>query len=361
MDLTLFVRFGLIDLMIELSEEQILVLKQAHKVVREKKLADRIKAVLYLHYGLSYEQTAKLLMLDETTLRRYVTKFQEKGIDGLLEYRYVGGLSKLTHLQENEVREYLRQNTARTASEVAEYIKKQYEVLYTTIGVTKLLHRLGFVYKKPKVVPGKADRIKQEEFVKQYLLLKKSLGPKDQIYYLDATHPTHNTKASYGWILKGKANDKYIKTNTGRERLNLNGALNLTRNTKPIVLEEKTINSQATIRLLNHIKWKQKQGKVYIILDNASYHHSKEIKHWLFRRPRFKLIYLPPYSPNLNPIERLWKFYHQEVTNNHYFESFKEFKTKSLDFFKNLKPYQQQLSSLLTDNFQLLPDLNLQT
>ena len=344
-----------------LSEEQVLELRQAHKTIRDKKLADRIKAVLYLHYGLGYEQTAKLLMLDETTLRRYVARFVEKGIDGLLEMHYTGGSSKLTSDQEMRLNRYFKQHTALTALAVVNHLQKRYGVKYSVVGATKLLHRLGFVYKKPKIVPGKADRVKQEQFLEIYKQLKNNLGSKDQIYFADSTHPSHNTQASYGWILKGKRNDKYIKTNTGRDRLNLNGALSLSSQTSPVVLSENTINSEATINLLETIRRKQKNGKVYLILDNASHHHARVVGRWLFHHPRFKLIFLPPYSPNLNPIERLWRFFHQKVTNNHYFETFEEFKNTSLNFFKNLKIYKNELSTLLTDSFQLIPQPNFQT
>ena len=67
-----------------LSDEQVAVLRTAHKTTREKRLADRIKAVVMLHHGFTYEQIAQALFLDEVTLRRYVQQFQEQGIDGLL-------------------------------------------------------------------------------------------------------------------------------------------------------------------------------------------------------------------------------------------------------------------------------------
>ena len=60
-----------------LTDEQVMVLKQAHKTIRDKRLADRIKAVLYLNYGLSYPEIAKLLLLDEVTLRRHVKEFKK--------------------------------------------------------------------------------------------------------------------------------------------------------------------------------------------------------------------------------------------------------------------------------------------
>jgi len=343
-----------------LTNEQVQVLRQAHRTIRDKKLADRIKAVLSLNAGYEYSEIAKILLLDEVTLHRYVKSFKEKGIDGLLECHYTGGQTKLTYIQEQVLKTFLKENTQRTAKEVVEYITKTYKVKFTVVGATKLLHRLGFAYKKPKVIPGKADYQKQAEFIKKYEEIKSNLKDNDQIYFLDSTHPQHNTQPSYGWILKGKQNDKFVKTNSGRERINLNGALNLKKHTA-IVLEEETINSQATINLLKKLGKEHPRGKIYLILDNASHHHAKQVKLWLKSHRRFKPIFLPTYSPNLNLIERLWKFFHQKVTWNHYFETFEEFRRVSLNFFRNLNLYEKELSSLLTDNFQLIPNLNLQT
>lgn len=339
-----------------LTEDQVRDLKLAHKQTRDKRLADRLKAVLYLHYGLSYAEIAKLLLFDEGTIRRYEKQFKEKGIAGLVEFHYTGGKPRLTAMQEQELRDFLQGHTMRTANEIAAHIEKTYHSHLSIIGVTKLLHRLGFSYKKPKVIPGKADKEKQAAFIKQYEATKENLGIKDQIYFLDATHPEHNTQAEYGWILKGKKNDTYIKTNTGRERLNLNGAINI-RNKTAIVLEEQTINAQAVIRLLDAIAAKQADGKVYIILDNAKYHHALLVRRWRLHHPRFIFLFLPSYSPNLNLIERLWRYFHQKVTWNRYFESFAEFKKTTLAFFKNLKRYKQELDSLLTDNFQVFPSV----
>lgn len=337
-----------------LTEEQVIQLKRAHKQTREKRLADRIKAVLYVHFGLTYAEIAKLLLFDEVTVRRYCKQFEKKGVDGLLDYRYTGGKTRLTTSQEAELKVFLRDNTKRTAKEVVDYVEKTYGVTFSVIGITKLLHRLGFTYKKPKVIPGKVDRIKQEAFLKTYQETKEKLGLNDRMYCLDSTHPQHNTQPDYGWILKGNHNDQYIKTNSGRDRLNLNGALNLNEKTA-IVLEEKTINAEAVIHLLEAIAKKQKRGKVYIILDNAKHHYALKVRRWRLHHPRFKFLFLPAYSPNLNLIERLWRFFHQRVTWNQYFETFEEFKKTTLSFFKNLKQYEKELSTLLTDNFQLLP------
>lgn len=338
-----------------LTDDEILVLRKAHRTIKDKKLADRIKAILSLNEGFEYSLIAKILLLDEITLGRYLKKFKQKGLPGLLEMKYSGGQTRLSLIQENELKSFLQENTKRTAKEAASHICQTYRIKYSTIGVTKLLHRLGFAYKKPKIIPGKADIVKQKEFLKIYNDLKSNLKTNDQIYFGDSTHPEHNTKPAYGWILKGKVNDKFIKTNSGRERLNLNGALNLN-NKSAIVLSEKTVNSDSTIRLLKKLLIKQPTGKIYLILDNASHHHSNKVKFWIKTHSRrLKLIFLPSYSPNLNIIERLWKFFHSKVTWNHYFETFEEFKGATLKFFRNLNKYKPELDTLLTDNFQLVP------
>lgn len=313
-----------------------------------------------LNFGFTYFQISQALILDEVTLRRYVERFQEKGIDGLLEYRYTGGRSQLTLIQLEELKTFLVDNTQTKAKDIVSHIKKQYNVSYSVIGVAKLIHRLGFTYKKPKIIPGKADRSKQEAFLEKYQEIKSNLKENDQVYFLDSTHPTHNTTASYGWILKGKKNDKFIKTNTGRSRLNLNGALNL-KNHQAVVLEEKTINHKATIKLFKKLLKKHPKGKIHLILDNASHHHHHTLKPFLKKHRRLKTVFLPTYSPNLNLIERLWRFFHQKVTNNRYFETFEEFRETTVKFFKNLDNYQEELKTLLTDNFQFVPNLKLQT
>ena len=336
-----------------LNDNEILVLRNAHRKIRDKRLADRIKAILSLNEGFEYSLVAKILLLDEITLRRYLKKFKQKGLSGLLEMRYSGGQTRLTALEESELKKHLEINTKRTAKEISVLIEKKYKIKFSVIGITKLLHRLGFSYKKPKVIPGKADVLKQAEFVAKYKQIKENLKANDQIYFVDSTHPEHNTKPSCGWILKGKANDKIIKTNSGRERLNLAGALSLKDN-KALVLSEKTINKFVTIKLIKKLEKNQPTGKIYLILDNASYHHARAVTNYV-KRKRVKLIFLPSYSPNLNMIERLWRFFHIQITYNHYFETFGEFKRESLKFFRNLSKYKPELETLLTDNFQLLP------
>jgi transposase len=341
-----------------LTDEQVTILKQAHRTIKDKKLADRIKAVLSLNAGYEYSHVAKILLLDEVTLRRYVKHYQDKGLNGLLEYRYTGGQAKLTLDQQEKLSQHLEKCTYLTAQSVIHYVKDQYQIQYSLEGITQLLHRLGFSYKKPKIVPGKANPLKQAAFLSTYAQIKSEAQPEDHIYFADAVHPTHNTHTRYGWIKKGQ--DKNLPANSGRKRLNLNGALTLKGKTA-VVLPEETINAYAMIRLGATLLKQHSTGKIYLILDNARYNHAKKFKAWREKHGRLKVIFLSPYSPQFNMIERLWRFMYQHILANKYFPTFTEFQATVMDFFNHLDRYRSQLDTLLTDNFQTIPALQLQT
>jgi len=334
-----------------LTAQEVIVLREAHYDSKFRKQADRIKAILALNQGLSYEQIAKLLLLDQTTIRRHEKEFKKIGVDGILESNHIGSDSYLTVNQQHELTLHLKENTYQTVKEIVVYVKNTYNKIYSIEGMTHLLHRLGFVYKKTKAIPGKVDRNKQEVFKKEYLKLKQGKSSSDKIYFVDAAHPQHNNQPFYGWIYKGET--KTIKTNTGRKRVNLNGALNL-EDMDITVLSEETINTHAMMRLVLALEEKQPKGEIYLIVDNASYNHSYELDLFLGDHPRAHLKYLPPYSPNLNIIERLWRFFHEKHRDK-YFEKFKEFEQAILTFFKNIKQHDAALKTLLTDSFQTLP------
>ncbi|MBM3435739.1 MAG: hypothetical protein FJY07_05925 [Bacteroidetes bacterium] len=89
---------------------------------------------------------------------------------------------------------------------------------------------------------------------------------------MDGVHPLHNSQPAYGWIRKGT--DMVLQSNTGRERLNLNGAYNIEDHTA-VVIESESINAQSTVVLLEEMMRKQPKGLLYIILDNARYYRSE--------------------------------------------------------------------------------------
>lgn len=334
-----------------LSSGEVDVLKKMHKKSREKRTSDRIKAILMLNSGYSYEHIAEVLLIDDSTIRRWHLRYEEGGIEHVLADYYIGGTGKLTEKQLKTLTEHLEDNVYMTAKEICAYVTKKFKVEYSVKGMTNLLHSLGFRYKKPKHVPGKANVELQEKFIDAYQKLKEQKKPEDRIYFMDGVHPLHNSQPAYGWIRKGT--EIVLQSNTGRDRLNLNGAYDIEHYTA-IIHEASSINGQSTVELLKDIKQKQAKGKIYVILDNAKYYRSTVVQSFIKSNKRIKLIYLPPYSPNLNVIERLWKFFKKNVTYNMYYEKFAVFRHHCLQFFKNIDQYKNELETLMTDNFQLI-------
>lgn len=140
-----------------LTAREVIILKEAHHSAWHRKNADRIKAILLLHEGFSYAETGRILLLEQTTIRRYEKEYQKSGIDGLLEDRYGGSLGYLTSLEEEAVTTQLKRHTYQTVQDIVVFVGRSYKKTYSVTGMTHLLHRLGFVYKKTQQIPGKVD------------------------------------------------------------------------------------------------------------------------------------------------------------------------------------------------------------
>lgn len=320
----------------------------AHKGCKNKRHADRIKTILHLNEGEDYKTIAKWLLIDDSTIRDYFNRYQSGGLEALLNDDYGGGLSYLNTNQLKELEEHLTEHMYLYSKEIKHYIEKKYDVIYTPEGIRALLKRLDFVYKKTKHLPGKGDLQKQKEFVKKYKRLKATKGKDDEIYFMDGVHPLHNSMNCNGWIKKGT--EKAIRANTGRDRLNINGACNVAKG-EVIIHEDVSVNAQSTIALFEKMKVHQPKGKIFVIADNARYYRSKLVTEYVKKHKRIKLIFLPSYSPNLNLIERLWKFFKKKILYDSYYEKFVDFKNKTISFFENISIYKEELLTLLKDNF----------
>lgn len=315
---------------------------------KDKRIADRLKTILFLNRGFSYDQISDLLLLDENTVRNNYALYIGQGLSAILAYNYVKPLSYLSEDELEKLDRHLQNKMYLHSKDIRHYIEITYGVTYTLEGVRALLERLNYVYKKTKHLPGKGDLEKQKAFENQYRKLKANKAMVDKIYFMDGVHPLHNSMLCNGWIKKGT--EKAIKSNTGRERLNINGACNV-EDGEVIIHEDASVNAQSTISLFKKMQEHQTKGTLFVIADNARYYRSKLVAAYIEKNTRIKLIFLPPYSPNLNLIERLWKFYKEKILYDKYYEKFKEFKLKTKMFFENIGVYKEELNTLLKDNF----------
>lgn len=335
-----------------LTEKQINNLKTAHRGCKDKRLADRIKSVVLLGTGWTVSEIAEALLLDEDTVRTYSQKYQQGGLDALLMMRHKGSVPKLDSKQLESLDEHLQEHTYTRVKDIVAHVEQTYGIPYTLQGMTDLLKRLDYVYKKPKKLPGKHPDVEtQLEFVDRYNELKQAKGKEDPVYFMDGVHPQHNSVAAHGWIKRGTT--KTLESNTGRQRLNINGAVNIDR--LHVVTEfDERVNAQSTIALLKKLIRKHHKAKtIYVICDNARYYRSRLVREFI-AGTKIVLIFLPPYCPNLNLIERLWKYFRKEVLYNEYYEKFSDFKVACQNFFDSIKEHRKDLSTLLTEKFQII-------
>jgi len=335
-----------------LTPEQKETLRKQHRRERDRRVADRIKAVLLSDKGWSYRHIAEALMLDEESISQHVTDYKERA---KLKPENGGSSSNLNAHQTAELLSHLELTTYLKAEEICVYVKKTYGVAYTITGMTAWLHAHEFSYKKPKGTPAKADPIKQEAFIKAYEALLATTPEEEPILFGDGVHPTMATKITYGWIKKGK--DKPIATTASRTRMNLMGALNL--ETMQVTIGDyETLDSLAMADYMAKLrKTNPKAPKIHLILDQGSYNTSVATQK-AAQDYGIVLHYLPPYSPNLNPIERLWKVMNEYVRNNHFFTSAKEFRQEIGTFFQVTWPQiAMTMTDRINDNFQRIKSL----
>jgi transposase len=319
-----------------------------HRKERDKRICDRIKAVLAFDDGYSYAEIAHILLLDDETIRRHIEEYLR---DQKLSTSNGGSEGKLSDKEMREFTEHLQDVTYLYVKDICQYILVQYGITFSISGMTKWLHAHGFCYKKPHAVPAKADKEQQKKFIQYYTRLKKKAGNKEPIYFADSVHPQHQTQMAYGWILKGERKD--IPTTAYQKRLNFIGGICLDGH-RFIYHQVDQVNAVGICDFLWQLR-KANPGKyrVHLIWDNARYHRNDEVKDFA-KELGIKLHYLPPYSPNLNPIERIWKLMHESVRYNKYYGKFSEFADATLEFLKGIGRKKCILRERITDNFQIL-------
>jgi transposase len=312
----------------------------------------KLSVLVMLDEGLSQEVVSVSLGISLGTVNKCKHKYEFAGLDSYLDTHYVPYQGKLDWEQLSLLEQEVQNGLYRTCAEVGKWIEQRFGITYSESALRSILNKLGFVYKKTSSVPGKADVAEQEGFIKVLVdFLEKTDIQSEVVCFIDAVHPQHNTRPDYAWIKQGQ--DKEIRTNSGRSRININGAMNAHDPQDVTIIEADCIDADATIELFEKIQAKYAHKEdIWLIGDNARYYTSHKVQDWLRQNPKVQLLHLPPYSPNLNLIERMWKFLRKKVINLHYYPKFEAFRRSILDFFENLEQYKWELKTLMSPNFQ---------
>ena len=201
-----------------------------------------------------------------------------------------------------------------------------------------------------KQIPAKVDVVAQESFKTETLepLVEQAQASQLHLFFVDAAHFVLRPFLGYLYSLTVR----YVKSSSGRKRFNVLGALHAVSHELVTISNHTYINAAAVCELLEKLHQFYSDLPIVLVLDNARYQKCQLVldkAHSL----HIQLIFLPPYSPNLNLIERLWKFVKKEVLYNEYYQQYDQFCAAISDCLDQTHTtHQAALQTLLTPKFQ---------
>jgi transposase len=314
--------------------------------VQKRMLCLRMK-----YLGFEHQDIAALLGMSRNSIGNYLSIYEESGIEGLRTVYCRIPQSELEDHRPSIAADF-RLNPPRSAKEAAQRIEKMTGIKRSLGRVRHFMKRMGMSPRQTGQIPAKADLVKQRSFHDEILqpLLSRCEKGECHVLFGDSAHFVLAAFVAIVWCFERI----FVKSASGRFRLNVIGVIHARTKNLTALYNTTYITATTVVELLRKIAKQYVDKPVYIILDNARYQHC-ELVIKTAEELKINLVFLPPYSPNLNLIERLWKFVKAEVCAANYYPDAKSFQNGIVDFLNNLNHNQmkKELDSRLTLNFQL--------
>lgn len=309
----------------------------------------KMEALWLKSQGLPHKEIARLTDISLNTLRSYLLAYQAGGIEKLKEVNHYTPQSELAAHRET-LEAYFRAHPPATIKEAQAKIKDLTGIERSETQVRHFCQALGLRLRKVGMVPAKADPDVQAAYLEAQLepRLAEARAGHRAVFFMDASHFVLAPFLGFLWCFTRV----FIQAPAGRQRFNVLGALNAITHELIIVTNDTYINAESVCELLRKLADLHLGMPMTIFLDNAKYQKCALVID-LAHNLNIELCYLPAYSPNLNLIERLWKFVKKECLYSHYYADFASFKQAISDCLSQTNTtHQQALASLLTLRFQ---------
>ena len=308
----------------------------------------RIMAILAVLDGVIYTQIVSILKICEESIRLWVNAFLLSGVEGLESRKPPGKPSKLTKTQRKKLDKIITEGPAKAGFHracwrcpmIQSLIYERFGVFYSVHYISQLLKNMGFSYQKAKFVADHKDPEKRKKWLKEKWPEIFRLSQKKNAYVLfgdEASFPQWGS-LSYTWAKKGQ--QPVVKTSGTRKGYKVLGLIDYFSGRFFCKCHEGRLNSESYANFLKEVLSKTRKH-IILIQDGASYHTSKAMKQFFAQKAHRITVYdLPSYSPDYNPIEKLWKKIKEKEIHLHYFPTFDSLKNKvheALLHFKNLK------------------------
>lgn len=219
-------------------------------------------------------------------------------------------------------------------------------------------NKLGLSYRKFRPLPGGKKSIEQlVELQKNFLendlnpLLDKANRAVVEVFYVDAAHPVMGFHSGQVW----SKDPIYVRTSSGRTRMNILGAINAVSHELFSLTTTDYIKAVTVVELLKFLREELPGKRIHLILDNARYQRCKLVEKKA-KKYNIHLLFLPPYSPNLNLIERFWKLLKKQVLSGQWYKTKKEFMEAIYNFIDqvNQGDFDKQIHAIMKPKFQTL-------
>lgn len=333
---------------LSLSEEEISALHALYSNHPQPKVKQRALILILKSEDIPHHKIAKVAHVCENTVRSCFYAYSKNGIEGLKVLNFYQPESALKPF-DSVVRAYFTETPPATISEACFEVERRTKVSLKNTQMRKYIKAMDIKYRKVNTVPAKADLEAQEKFHDEELQprLQEACAKKRQVYFVDAAHFVQGAFLGFLWSFTRL----FVRTPSGRQRFNVLGALNALTKELIMITNETYITSVQVCELLRKIA-ENSILPTTLVLDNARYQRCRIVMD-LAKELGIELLFLPPYSPNLNLIERLWKLTKKECLYSKYYENFDLFCKAIQGFLATMHlTHQEKLSSLLTLKFQ---------
>jgi transposase len=339
---------------IQLTPRQRKDISDRRRQAQDRRIYQRLSAVLWVDDGRSREEIADLLGVSTRQVGQWFRIFRNQGLEQLCTLHYQGDPGRLGPAQVKRLKQEIEKGVFHNAEQIRTWVEATFGVTYSSSGVKDLLRRIGASFHKVSGFFWKADVKMQKRFVRKYRRHKREAGPETRRYFVDACHPVWGVDLLYScWLLTGQR--FYVGVGNGRKRLNILGAYSPDdHDYVDLRLTRENVTGEQFVKLLEALLAKHPDTEKFIVyLDNARYYSKPCVKEWLAVHRQFRLVPLPAYSPNLNLIERLWKFLRKKALSR-WHKTFEEMQGAVAGVLDRLGDYRDELSTLMTERFAIV-------
>ncbi len=290
------------------------------------------------------------------SVTNYIKMHRAGGLDAIRTLNYSYPRHELEREYE-QVEKVIEDSKCSTIADVSEVLRKHFGYNRSGEAVRNLLHKLNFKRRKTGTFPGKVDdfeawQAKQDAFIKKLnRLIRKATNGSLDLIFGDAAHFVYGNFNAYHW---GKS-VRYSPSGHGRHRVNVYGVYDVATNQVFSMYNDEYINAEFMVELLKWLRkevYQNRKRPLHIVLDNARYQHCQYVKKCA-KDLNITLEFLPGYSPNLNLIERLWR-YLKKILAKQYHGSKEAFEKAVVNLLNSLnqRAHQDKLWTLLNPLFQ---------